>query len=1131
MSTSARQSNLLVQKDWTKIYQTFTNADFVSYDFETLRNTMLNYLQTYYPEDFNDYTESSEYLALIDMIAFLGQSLSFRTDLNARENYIDTAERRDSVLKLARMLSYNPQRSTSASGLLKIDNIRTTESVTDSNGINLANRVINWNDVTNSNWLEQFTLIMNSAMITSQQVGKPGNSQTLNGILTDEYSINSTSATSPVVPFQVPINGVSQPFEAVSATSVGQTYLYESDPTTAGKFNILYRNDNNGNGSNNTGFFVYFKQGTMSSSQFSINNAIPNNIVPLNVNNVNNTDQWLYQLNNSGFPSTKWSKVPAIAGLNVVYNQSSDKNLFQVNTRTNDQVDLVFGDGAFANIPQGNFVVFYRTSNGLSYTISPEDIQGVVISLVYTSKSGAQEILTVTASLKYTVTNASATQTLASIKAMAPQQYYTQNRMVTAEDYNIFPLTNFTSIQKVKAINRTSSGVSLNLDSLDPNANFSTTNNFGDDGSLYTNSYTRSQTFEYTDTNDIYNVIYNQVIPQIKSVEMSQFYYNNYPSYTTTATTTFNSYSVTTNKSTGNLTVGGVNNVQQIGPGVSSNLKYIDTGAVVKFAAPTGQYFDLQHNLRTGTPQVTGDSYSLYAAVLSRNLNSLDYLPSLANFATTVPTGAIIDTIFPTYVNGLTPGVIASMINLITSNLNFGLRYDQTAQTWKIIQGNNLAPSTAPFSLAYAGDTSSSSKDASWLLSFEYSGGLYSFFYRNTQYYFQSKNQTTFYFNPQNKIYDYVSGAGVIDSIRILKINTQADSNLPLPQDYVWSIYSTVTEADGYVSPDKVLVTSTSTMMEGVPDNPELFKALVAPAVNVLNKIVFFRTVTTAYSNFITYKIVDNPVNVYYPTLAVLAGALNLFTEGQVFYTYLTNKFYVLTNGSLVEDTSYVALSGRNSLLYQYKHNAPNRNRINPTPVNIIDMYILTTDYATSYQSWLRDTTGRINKPAVPTSTSLDVAYNTLENFKTVGDAIIYNPAQFKPLFGAKADPSLRARFKIVPNPNVNSTEYEIKTSVIAEINNYFDINNWDFGETFYFSELSAYLHTKLTPAIASIIIVPADTSLVFGNFYQINAQPWEIITSAATVNDVDIITAITAAQLNMTLSALNANNVLVGTY
>ena len=110
MAITTRQTSLLVQQDWTKIYQTFREADFQSFDYETLRKAMIEYLRTYYPEDFNDFTDSSEYVALIDLIAFLGQSLAFRTDLNARENFLDTAERRDSILKLARLVSYNPKR-------------------------------------------------------------------------------------------------------------------------------------------------------------------------------------------------------------------------------------------------------------------------------------------------------------------------------------------------------------------------------------------------------------------------------------------------------------------------------------------------------------------------------------------------------------------------------------------------------------------------------------------------------------------------------------------------------------------------------------------------------------------------------------------------------------------------------------------------------------------------------------------------------------------------------------------------------------------------------------------------------------------------------------------------------------
>ena len=114
MSSTDRQNRLLVAEDWKRIYQTYNNADFKSYDFDNLRRTMISYLRENYPEDFNDYIESSEYLAIIDLIAFLGQNLAFRIDLNARENYLELAERRESVLRLARLLSYNPKRNIAA---------------------------------------------------------------------------------------------------------------------------------------------------------------------------------------------------------------------------------------------------------------------------------------------------------------------------------------------------------------------------------------------------------------------------------------------------------------------------------------------------------------------------------------------------------------------------------------------------------------------------------------------------------------------------------------------------------------------------------------------------------------------------------------------------------------------------------------------------------------------------------------------------------------------------------------------------------------------------------------------------------------------------------------------------------
>jgi hypothetical protein len=172
MTTTTRQTNLILNQDWTRIYQTFRSADFKSYDFENLRRVIITYLRENYPEDFNDYIESSEYLALIDAVAFLGQSLAFRIDLASRENFIELASRRESVLRIARMLSYNAKRNIASKGLLKFDTINTTENILDANGKNLARQTIIWNDSTNANWREQFLTVLNSAMADNTEFGR-----------------------------------------------------------------------------------------------------------------------------------------------------------------------------------------------------------------------------------------------------------------------------------------------------------------------------------------------------------------------------------------------------------------------------------------------------------------------------------------------------------------------------------------------------------------------------------------------------------------------------------------------------------------------------------------------------------------------------------------------------------------------------------------------------------------------------------------------------------------------------------------------------------------------------------------------------------------------------------------------
>lgn len=1130
MANTTRQNSLLVNQDWTKIYESFKNADFQSYDFQTLRKAMIDYLRLYYPEDFNDYTESSEYIALIDLIAFLGQNLAFRNDLNTRENFLATAERRDSVLKLARLVSYNPSRNIAAAGFLKFDSVQTTETIIDSNGNDLSNQIIKWNDSTNINWFEQFVTVLNASFPSSQNYGKPGNSQSIAGIKNDEYGINIAPGSPTALSFQSTINGTIFGFEAVSATSVNQNYIYEVGPAPGSLFNILYRNDNRGNASNNTGFFFYFKQGSLQSQQFTVNEKIPNNVISINYDNINNTDVWLYQLNNVGTISQQWSSIPSVSGYNVIYNNGAPKTSYQVNSRANDQIDLVFGDGTFADMPFGNFRSYFRVSAGLTYKITPDEMQNIQITIPYISRRGKLENLLVSASLKTTVINASARENINEIKSKAPQQYYAQNRMITGEDYNTFPYSQFSSLSKVKAVNRVSSGTSRYLDVVDNTGRYSSTNIYCDDGILYKESADTTRTFTWSTTSDINKVIQNEILPIIRGKPLLQFYYEYFNRFSLS-----DLYWTRSTVGSGSCTgyfVNSAGDSQQIGANVTGNNVYMNQDSIVIFSPGTGNYFDSSNDIQpiptSGIIPANGNQY-LYVAITSLVGNGSQGVLSTGlgpvSLSDNVPPDAQAITVIPAFSNNFTNSFQSQLISLISSYTEFGIRYDQFLRTWKVITAQDI-DLTSAFSQTNQGDTSGLNRDSSWLLSFTLSGTVYTVQSRGLGYVFQSVDETKFYFDGSTKIFDPVTGKTVNDFVNILRVNGDPDTGVPLANNIYWYIYDQIAEADGYVDNSKVQVTYSDSNDDGVPDNPDIFNTVVQPDIAPTTKYVFF-VKTYGYNSFITYTpIPGSDVVTTYATKVALLPNINNYPSGQIFYTTTDEKFYISTvtstSSSVTESTDYIARVGRESLDFQYRHNAPGNSRIDPSPNNLIDLYLLTKNYEDAYRAWALDATGTVEYPQKPNSEELRLAYQSLENYKSVSDAIIYSSATFKPLFGAKASPELQATFKVVKNSNVTVTDSEIRSRILSYINQFFATSNWDFGETFYFTELATYIQQSMAPYVSSIIIVPNSTNQVYGSLQQITSLPNEILISAATVDNIEIISAITAAQLNLQNSLVN---------
>ena len=137
-----------------------------------------------------------------------------------------------------------------------------------------------------------------------------------------------------------------------------------------------------------------------------------------------------------------------------------------------------------------------------------------------------------------------------------------------------------------------------------------------------------------------------------------------------------------------------------------------------------------------------------------------------------------------------------------------------------------------------------------------------------------------------------------------------------------------------------------------------------------------------------------------------------------------------------------------------------------------------------------------------------------IEKIKSISDEVVYHPVKYKVLFGEKAMPDLQVSFKITKNPELVLNNNELKSEVIENINRFFSSDNWDFGDTFYFQELSTFIMQNMSPNLASIVIVPKQIDQVFGSLFEIKSEPDEIFISGATVSDIEIIDELTSVKL-----------------
>tara|TARA_R110002153_G_scaffold41190_4_gene117582 strand:+ start:7422 stop:9284 length:1863 start_codon:yes stop_codon:yes gene_type:complete len=87
---------------------------YIDRDFNSFRNALVNYSKTYFPNTYNDFTDTSTGMLFMEMASYVGDVLSFYLDNQIQETFIQKARQQENLYQMAYLLGYKPKVTTVA---------------------------------------------------------------------------------------------------------------------------------------------------------------------------------------------------------------------------------------------------------------------------------------------------------------------------------------------------------------------------------------------------------------------------------------------------------------------------------------------------------------------------------------------------------------------------------------------------------------------------------------------------------------------------------------------------------------------------------------------------------------------------------------------------------------------------------------------------------------------------------------------------------------------------------------------------------------------------------------------------------------------------------------------------------
>ena len=87
---------------------------YINKDFTSFKQALIDYAKNYFPNTYNDFSDSNPGNMFIEMASYVGDVLSFYIDKQTQENFLLYAQDKQNLISMAYALGYRPKVTSTA---------------------------------------------------------------------------------------------------------------------------------------------------------------------------------------------------------------------------------------------------------------------------------------------------------------------------------------------------------------------------------------------------------------------------------------------------------------------------------------------------------------------------------------------------------------------------------------------------------------------------------------------------------------------------------------------------------------------------------------------------------------------------------------------------------------------------------------------------------------------------------------------------------------------------------------------------------------------------------------------------------------------------------------------------------